>query len=501
MKNKIKEYKLNKISIEELIHFFDKNNFTSKEIKENGIIYTPKYIVNYMIEKIKPKIEETIFEPAVGHGIFIFGILEYIENKYNLTSNELKEYFLTKIYMQDIEKQTIEEIKEIIQIFFKKKGVILKKEEIINIEIGDTLNKKIDIKYDIIIGNPPYVNIRNINKNSLNKLRLQYKSCEKGNIDLYYAFIEYAYKYSNRFIFITPNSWIYSISGENLRKKIKKNIIEIIDFKQKQIFKTADTYTSILYVNKKEEKKEIIYKEDIKKDEIKFLKDKLEDKRWSFNKKEKGIEIDWIKFHTPIATLRDKIFIEHNLNKNNKDVITFYKISKIKKKEDFFKQEKSIIFPYKLNKINNKFQIKKEKELDRKTLEYLKKEKEELKKRDKGKTDKYEAWYAYGRKQGINKYNEKTELIVIPGIISNEYNFFSINIQELKKPFLFSSGFLLEIEQKDKQKVLKYLNSNDFKNYIKNEGKVWKGKTNETSYYSLSITQLKKVLKTKEKKE
>ena len=495
---KLNEYIDNILDIEELVHFFDNYNYTKEEIKKDGIVYTPKYISDYIVDLLKPKLDETIFEPSVGHGIFIFSLLEYIQKKYSLTNIELKEYFLNNVFGQDLQSLNIIELKELMVVFFKKLGVNINLSEIKNFKVGDTLDSNNNIKYDIIFGNPPYVNIRVMGEKTIFNLRNDFISCKKGNIDLYYAFIEYAFKYSNRCSFITPNSWLYNTSAKDLRILIKNDLTKIIDFKQIKIFKNASTYTSIFLIDKSSIKKDTLEYSETLNSIVKVInKNELNDSRWSFFNEIKSLYLPNIIYHSPIATLRDKIFTMHNLDYDNKDLVSFYKISKIKEEKDFFVSEKKIIFPYKLDKDLNRFVIKKEEELDNNTLNYLLDNKVELNKRDKGKVDKYESWFAFGRKQGLNTYNDNTFLIIIPGMISKSFKFFSIPFNKINKPFLFSSGFILEVNRIDKNHLLNYLNSTDFREFLVRNGKVWKGNTNDSSYYSLSITQLKLIFNTK----
>ena len=489
----IESYLKNEISIEDLILLFDKNNFNKEEIKKDGIVYTPMYISDYIVNILKPQLNETIFEPAVGHGMFIFSLLNYIEKEFKLKGTQLKKYFISNVFFQDLQQQNIEELKMILIAYFKKKEISLNQNEIKNFFIGNTLsNSK---TFDIIFGNPPYVNIRVMEDNTVDFLRKNFNSCKKGNIDLYYAFIEYAYLNSNRSSFITPNSWLYNTSSEKLRDLVKTDTKLIIDFKHEKIFKEADTYTSIFLFDKtfKTSNKDIFYSENLK-DFKNIDKSNLDNKRWSFYQDNYKLSIDNknINFHTPIATLRDKIFIDSNLD--NSDTIPFYKISKIKSSQEFLNSSKSIIFPYKFDSRTQKYIIRDIKELNPDTINYLDNNKEELNKRDKGKVEKYDSWFAYGRKQGLNTYEENTFLIIIPGMISQAFKFFSIDSNLIKKPFLFSSGFILEIKnKKDTELILKYLNSSKFLTFLKNNGKVWQGKNKESSYFSLSMRQLKNI--------
>jgi len=464
----IEKYIDNEINIEELVLFFDTKNYTKEEIKSGGIVYTPKYICDDIINKLEPASDETIFEPSVGHGIFIFSLLEYMEDKVD----NLKDYFLNYVYGQDIEEKNIEEFKEIAVAFFEKRKIKLDIDEIKNFKIGDTLLET--TSYDIIFGNPPYIKIQNLDNDYASFLRSNFTSCETGNIDIYFAFIEFALNNSKKFSYIVPNSWLVSKSGGVLRDLLKERLSYVIDFKDKKIFKKADTYTCIFLVDEEpsdtfileiDNNIDVLRKSDVDtfslKNDLKF-----------------DVDNAIIRYHTPIATLRDKIFI-----KDTSDSIDFYKISRVKSEEEFLNIKQKIIFPY-----TNDFKIKKS--LNKDTLEYLNENREELAKRDRGNKD-YEEWYAYGRRQGFSSYDFKNDIIIIPGMISENYSFFSVDLSKLKNKFLFSSGFILEVDKKNTKKILDFLNSEDFFMYLEDVAKIWPGKNGR--YYSLSITKIKEV--------
>lgn len=413
------------LSLEELIHHYSEKN-SSDTIKNNGIVYTPLYICDYMVASLKPTLNDTVFESSFGHGMFIFSLLNYIEKTFKLSPLHLKKYFLNKVFGMDLQEKNIEE----------------------------------------------------------------FSTCSSGNVDLFYAFIEFAYTYSKKCSFITPNSWLYTQSSLKIRQILKPYLIELIDFKEERIFNAA-TYVSIFHMDKTQVSSTLMYKTHLNTPPILQEKSELDDTQWVFNKNnQNNYDFKSLSFKTPIATLKDNVYLSSFLN--NEDTVAYFKVSKLKSKEELLKSDKKILFPYK--NINNKYVIKNEEELDSKTLNYLRENQSLLEQRDKGKTHNYEKWFAYGRKQGLNIYNYKNDIVIIPGMISTTYTFFNVSLENIPYPFVFSSGFIIEVSKNEVDTLLNVLNGETFKEYLKNYGKIWKGKDKEHSYYSLTIKQLKKIL-------
>lgn len=478
MINTINDFKENKIDIFETIKNLDINNYSEEEIKENGIVYTPKYIAEYIINQLNIKEEETILEPSVGHGIFIFTLLEL-----NKTKSNLKEWFLNKIYGYDIQEKNIEQLKELIIIYFEKLNIKITKEELTNFKVMDTLFDSTKY-FDVILGNPPYIRIKNIETNYLNKLKKDYLSCKDGNIDIYYAFIEFANKYSKKSSFIVPNSYLYNKFAKNLRNIIVENLKTVIDFKEKKIFEKAGTYTSIFLINKEYQSETILYKENLTENYKELTKNKFLKKEIENTTKEYKV----LNIFGPIATLRDNIYKSYK-EVNIKDTIPFLKLTKLKTRQEIQENKERIIFPYKI--IDKKFIIKNEDELDVETLSFLYKNKKELEQRDKG-NKTYPKWYAYGRTQGLYDLKDKNNsFIIVPGMFSEDYSFFKFEKEDIKEEqFLFSSGLLIEIE-KNEIELIDFLNSKDFFNKVKEIGTVKPGKK---PYYSLTKPQIESLI-------
>lgn len=109
--------------------------------------------------------------------------------------------------------------------------------------------------FDLVIGNPPYVQIQKLDDKVYKKrLSEQYKVFS-GNSDLYCLFFEKANDLLNKtglVAFITSNKWLKSKYGELLRNYFlnEVKIIRLIDFKSLQVFKNASVDTSILIYTK-----------------------------------------------------------------------------------------------------------------------------------------------------------------------------------------------------------------------------------------------------------
>ncbi len=97
--------------------------------------------------------------------------------------------------------------------------------------------------FDIVIANPPYVNIYKISHTLAEYLKKHYKSAYK-KFDLYVIFIERGIQISKIggiITYIVPDKWISQPYGQRLRNIILEEckIIELIDLTNQKIFKSA----------------------------------------------------------------------------------------------------------------------------------------------------------------------------------------------------------------------------------------------------------------------
>lgn len=102
-------------------------------------------------------------------------------------------------------------------------------------------------KFDIIIGNPPYIDSESMtvaNQNHRKAIMSKYANLS-GNWDIYMAFFSFANAYSDIVSFITPYKWITKPYGKAFRNEIVKNKLHSIVLCKKTIFEKASVSTVI----------------------------------------------------------------------------------------------------------------------------------------------------------------------------------------------------------------------------------------------------------------
>ena len=103
--------------IEVLIEFFeallDKGN-----INENGIVFTPKYITNYIDSQVMNELEEysgdiSIIDPGCGCGIFLVSAIEYLHAKFEVP---IVDIINNNIYGIDLDEDNVRRCKIILNL-------------------------------------------------------------------------------------------------------------------------------------------------------------------------------------------------------------------------------------------------------------------------------------------------------------------------------------------------------------------------------------------------
>jgi len=455
--------------------------------KQNGIVFTPEWVADFMIdEAFKNKKftgKEKILDAGCGTGVFSVIAAEKFSK---LTDKKIEKVIEENIYFIDISEQHIKETEQNLQ---KIAGGKVKKFSAIK---DDFCFHNFDEKFDFIIGNPPYVRIQNL-EDRRGKLQSNFITASNGSIDLYFCFFERALKLlkdDGKISFITPNSHFYSSAGKNLRDLLLPHLERIINFDHFQVFKDATTYTTITILNKNEnisflyvenhkaDFEKLNYKkifiENLKSERWEFFEQEFSDKIAKLNKKYSSLQ-EIADIHYGIATLKDDIYI---FSPEKIDEKYFYK--------DGFKIEKNLcvpiikastykgldqnlwmIFPYEKEKVISKniFQNKYSE-----AYKYFLRNREILENRDKGGGKDYEEFYAFGRNQGLKtSFGRK----IITSTMNMSPHFYVVEDERTS----FFAGYCIKPKDPkiDLYDLCEALNSNLMKEYISSVSKSYRG--------------------------
>lgn len=276
--------------------------------KEQGIYYTPSFIVDYIVENTVGEFIKThtpdeikqvrIIDPSCGSGSFLIRAYKELESYWKkqlkLTDDDLKqtkfdsenweqvytlktEILKNNIFGIDLDPKAVEiaQLNLLLQISERRHRLPLLQS---NIKVGNSLvedpnlssgafNWKTEFSYimdkggfDIVVGNPPYVR-----QEGLGKYKEYFsKNFEvyNGTSDLYSYFIERGIsllKENGLFSYIVANKWMRSKYGGSLRSWLKnQDILEIVDFGDLPVFKEASTYPCIIRVRKGEPNNDLL---------------------------------------------------------------------------------------------------------------------------------------------------------------------------------------------------------------------------------------------------
>lgn len=235
--------------------------------KSNGTVYTPLEICTYILSNTiftKDVIENPfirIVDPSCGCGNFLFPLYTYLfhiymdnlqvineNHKIHLTEENLSKHIIdNNIFGFDIDETSIKAY--LVDVFVLRGYINLK-----NIKVCDFLLGDMEGNFNIIIGNPPYVGHKTVEKEYSAILKNQFGKIYKDKSDLSYCFFLSSLKYlvkNGKLTFITSRYFLESPSGEELRKVLKNyyTINRIVDFYGIRPFKGIGIDPVIMFID------------------------------------------------------------------------------------------------------------------------------------------------------------------------------------------------------------------------------------------------------------
>jgi len=226
---------------------------TLSNMKTNGRIYTPGYIVGNILDLCEYCGENIlgrhVVDNSCGDGAFLVEVVRrYCEAAKNADYavpriiSELSRY----IHGIEIDESECEKCRENLTKTAAGFGVTGVEWDI---NCGDALKiNEYNGKMDYVVGNPPYVRVHNLLDNY--DAVKGFSFAQNGMTDLFIVFYEIGLKMLNCtgiLGYISPSSLFNSLAGSNMRKHLTycRNIKKVVDLKHFQPFE-ATAYTTIM---------------------------------------------------------------------------------------------------------------------------------------------------------------------------------------------------------------------------------------------------------------
>lgn len=239
----------------------------------------------YGIESISSEEEQFIkenlatlvwYDPCVGGGVFPMAIIEVY--------NELGVATVPHIYGNDLNPLYVAATKKRIQLSLgTKEGLNLDEHFMCRDALDCNLSQydlfswnKLEQKYDIVIGNPPYVKAGKIERKAKQKYESNYPEIENKGADLYTYFISHglnALKDNGILTFVTPAQFQMSNYGKSIRRVIeqKGDICTVADFNELPVFKNVGVHTTVYAIVKAKRGRDFVrYEYDVLPDKTPF---------------------------------------------------------------------------------------------------------------------------------------------------------------------------------------------------------------------------------------
>lgn len=268
-----------------------------------GIHYTPAPLVDYLVlqtlnrafHKLKPvQVQQLrILDPSCGCGAFLTAAFRYIliwfkceysskRQLLRLNPQKTLELLRSMIFGTDIDDRATQWTRKLLLLMAWDYCLnsAVSKSDIQNLNIPDLKENIVckdflkthqddckksplmDKSFDIIIGGPPFVRIRELYKSNpelVNDYKRRFITARTGQFDLYMPFIEKSIKLlsdEDHLGMSVSSSFLRSQSGRNLRKLVANTckVREIIEFEDSNLYPNANIPITLLQLHKTSEK-------------------------------------------------------------------------------------------------------------------------------------------------------------------------------------------------------------------------------------------------------
>jgi type I restriction-modification system DNA methylase subunit len=259
--------------------------------KEQGIFYTPTFVVEYIVKNTLGDLLRNsnldakkikVLDPACGSGSFLIKAFDYLKSAPHFEDESMlrrideqgmysfKTMILrNNLYGVDLDAKAVEitklnlllkaaekyrKLPQDVELHIKQGNSVIDDELVAGLNAFKWEGAFQEGSFDVVIGNPPYVRVQTAAEEDKKHFAKNYVAA-KGKFDLYTVFIEKALKLlkdDGYFSFIVPNKFTQTIYGKGLKQMILENysIQRFVDFGDLRVFGEVTTYPCILVIRK-----------------------------------------------------------------------------------------------------------------------------------------------------------------------------------------------------------------------------------------------------------
>lgn len=425
--------------------------FSDEHRRQLGVVYTPPFIAKYLIREgiamasAFQKKAFTFCDPCCGGAAFQIAAAEaFFEEK----QISYEDSFQNHIWGFDRDPVALRNAQCLIELFLASRSRPLPQHNLHFYECdffatdpATTLSTVgVPNGFDVIATNPPYVKLQNLPEEYRLALAAKYNGLANGSFSLALLFLIAAQNFLNAegcLAIITQNNFFTSLAGTEVRRELQRqqSIRRIVDFGHNKVFENASAYTCLTFLTRSknsvvefESVREKVTSESLAKARFSHIPfDTLKADKWrlardndldALRRIEKlGVPLgELAPIRVGFATLKDRVFLVESfkdkcLARNLQEVTReieiestrpAIKIASFDTEAELKTNQMRIICPY--HEGGCKALVMTEDQIKSrfpKTYDYLNECRELLATRDKGKKT-YDAWYAWGRTQGMS---------------------------------------------------------------------------------------------------